>query len=97
MKRYLLKKGPADPFRGDWYIQEAEFTSQQEVIEKAASLTLKSQHELKNNWEELGYEWSVFENEDNSETKIWEGYKYIQEIDRGGNANNLDLGLIPNS
>jgi hypothetical protein len=91
---YLVKKGPADPFRGNWYVPEAEFSTQLEAIAKAASLALKSQRNLKNSWEEFGYEWSVFETDGNSETKIWEGYKYIKEIEAGGDVSNLDLGFI---
>ena len=94
MKRYFIKKGPADPFRGDWYVHEAEFSTQHEAIAAAASLTLKSLYELKNGWEEFGYEWSVFEHSENLEIKIWEGYKYIQQVNARGDVNNLDLGLM---
>jgi hypothetical protein len=39
-KIYVLKKGPADPFRGDWYIDEKSFTSADKAIAQAAALTL---------------------------------------------------------
>lgn len=80
MKSYLLKKGPADPFRGDWYIHEVEFNELEKAIETAATLTHSNFPELKNSWEEFGYEWSVFEKIEHQEIKIWEGYKYIKAI-----------------
>lgn len=94
MKHYLVKKGPADPFRGDWYTPEAEFNELQIAMESAAALTIKSYHELNYSWEEFGYEWSVFEKDGDLETKIWEGYKYIQEIKIQDEPGNLDPGLL---
>jgi len=95
MKQYLVKKGLADPFRGDWYIQEADFKDKEKAVESAALLTLTNVKELTKHWEEFGYEWSVFEKEGSHETKIWEGYKYIQGINNSGEIDNLMLGAIP--
>jgi hypothetical protein len=94
MKSYPMKRGPADPFRGDWYAQEDEFNELQIAIESAAAFTLKSYHELNTSCEEFGYEWSVFEKDGDTEIKIWEGYKYIQEIKALDESGNLDLGFI---
>lgn len=94
MKIFLVKKGPADPFRGDWYIHETEFKELEKAIQSAAALTIANFHELKNSWEEFGYEWSVFEKNGQHEKKIWEGYKYMQEM-KGRELNgHLDLGLV---
>lgn len=81
--KYTIKKSPADPFRGDWYIHEADFSKIEQAIVKAAELTLKNYEELQNSWDEFGYEWSVFEEKDNIEKKLWEGYKYIQFVREG--------------
>ena len=76
-KIYLLKKGPADPFRGDWYTDEIRFASAEEAIAQAAALTLAEYNAYLTSWEQFGYEWSVFEKVGDTERKIWEGYKYI--------------------
>jgi hypothetical protein len=94
MKRYLVKKGPADPFRGDWYIHESDFQEQSEAIETAATLTLENFHQLKSSWAEFGYEWSVFERREESEKKIWEGYKYIQAVKNRETTGGFELGLL---
>lgn len=91
-KKYLVKKGPADPFRGDWYILEKEFTDHHQAIAFAAKLTLQNSEELKNSWEQFGYEYSVFELVGGIEKKIWEGYKYIISLRLGDK--NLDTGLM---
>lgn len=77
-KIYLVKKGPADPFRGDWYIDEKTFDSAGDAISHAAELTLAEYNAYLLSWEQFGYEWSVFEKEEDVEKKIWEGYKYIR-------------------
>ena len=74
---YHVKKGPADPFRGDWYIQDDSFSSSAEAVASALTLTHQNYTELGNSWEQYGYEWSVFEESSNGERKIWEGYKAI--------------------
>ncbi len=94
MKRYLVKRGAADPFRGDWYILEEEFHEMGKAIEKAAALTINNFLQLKTSWEEYGYEWSVFEKSDQHEIKIWEGYKYIHEMKREDEPGHFDLGLV---
>jgi hypothetical protein len=94
MKCYLVKKGPADPFRGDWYIHEAEFIELEKAIQSAATLTFTNYLELKNSWGEFGYEWSVFEKNEPYEKKIWEGYKYIQEIKDAKVSDHFDQGLV---
>ncbi len=86
-KIYFVKKGPADPFRGDWYIDEGSFDTAGEAIEQAAALTLAEYNEYLMSWAQFGYEWSVFEKEGDTEKKIWEGYKYIMSL---GNKN-LDI------
>lgn len=73
---FYVKKGPADPFRGSWYTIEKSFSSKQEAVEYAANLTLDNHHSLPNAWDQYGYEWSVFENDE----KIWEGFKFIQHM-----------------
>jgi hypothetical protein len=78
MKLYILKKGAADPFRGDWYLEEESFERREDAVAKAASLTLSNYREWKMSWEEFGYEWSVFERTSSSEVKVWEGFKYIR-------------------
>lgn len=90
---YLVKKGAADPFRGDWYILDEEFNSAEEAISTAAEKTLAQYKEYNHDWEQYGYEWSVFEKSENVEKKIWEGYKYIKSAVDG----NLDLkmGSLP--
>ena len=75
--QYHVKKGPADPFRGDWYVQENSFPSSEEAVASALRLTYQNYSELGNSWEQYGYEWSVFEESPNAEKKIWEGYKAI--------------------
>lgn len=94
MRNYLIKKGPADPFRGDWYIQETDFEEQAEAIEAAATLTLENFRQLKSGWAEFGYEWSVFENGKESEKKIWEGYKYIQAKNDRETTGDYELGWV---
>jgi hypothetical protein len=91
-KIYVLKKGPADPFRGDWYIDEKSFTSADKAIAQAAALTLAEYSEYLMSWEQFGYEWSVFEKEGDIEKKIWEGYKYI--ISGGYKSLDLTMGNI---
>jgi hypothetical protein len=94
MKHYLVKKGPADPFRGDWYIPQSDFQEQSEAIKAAATWTLENFRQLKSSWEEFGYEWSVFERRDESEKKIWEGYKYILAKKDRETTGHFELGLI---
>lgn len=77
---FILKKGPADPFRGDWYLEEGRFKDKEEAIRLAAAKTFEEYQNLKTSWEAYGYEWSVFRKADGAEMKIWEGYKFIQEM-----------------
>jgi hypothetical protein len=86
-KIYFVKKGPADPFRGDWYLEEKTFDNQEEAISIAAALTKENFAEFGKDWDEFGYEWSVFEKDGDSEKKVWEGYKYISLLRKG----NTDL------
>ena len=74
---YHISKGPADPFRGDWYIQEDSFDSLTGAIAAALKLTYQNYLELGDGWEQYGYEWSVFEEAAHGNKKIWEGYKAI--------------------
>src|SRR6478735_5436979 len=92
-KLFLVKKGPADPFRGDWYIDEKSFASAREAIEEAAALTLANYNEYLLSWEQFGYEWSVFEKEGDLEKKIWEGYKYL--LSSGYKGGDVISGTIP--
>ncbi len=92
VKIYIIKKGPADPFRGNWYTDEQVFSNSNDAIAKAAELTLHNYSEFKNSWEEFGYEWSVFEKTDSKEIKIWEGYKYINVSIN--NRSDLNSGII---
>jgi hypothetical protein len=94
-KTYLLKKGAADPFRGDWYIYEESFASAEEAITQAAALTLAQYNTYLLSWEQYGYEWSVFEKEGDSEKKIWEGYKYIMGSLALDKSPDITLGNIP--
>src|SRR5690349_17010271 len=74
---YHVKKGPADPFRGDWYIKENSFPSSTEAIASALLLTHQNYIEFGKDWDQYGYEWSVFEQTPNEDKKIWEGYRAI--------------------
>ena len=76
VKKYIVKKGPADPFRGSWYSDEKDFTKKEDAVEYVAKLTLENHIALPYSWDQYGYEWSVFE----SEIKIWEGFKFIQHM-----------------
>ena len=67
---FHVKKGAADPFRSEWYIQEAYMTSA-EAITLALKLTQQNLNELGTNWEQYGYEWLVFETIASTEKKIW--------------------------
>lgn len=91
-KIFLVKKGSADPFRGDWYTQEVSFTSENEAITEAARLTIADHSSYGNSWEQYGYEWSVFEKIGEEERKIWEGYKFI--MSSGNESNDLELGGV---
>ena len=91
-KFFLVKKGPADPFRGDWYIEEKAFNDFNEAIAYAAKLTINNFNEFKKDWDEFGYEWSVFEKKESTETKLWEGYKYISLVRKG--EKNIDGGKV---
>ena len=83
---FHLKKGAADPFRGDWYIPESTFRTVSEAIDLALRLTQQNYLELGHSWEQFGYEWSVFEETSSGETKIWEGYKAIAVMREKGKA-----------
>ena len=74
---FHVKKGAADPFRGDWYIQESTFITSTEATYSALKLTHQNYSDLGDSWEQFGYEWSVFEVTAEGEKKIWEGYKAI--------------------
>lgn len=91
-KIYLVKKGPADPFRGDWYTEESSFLVKDEAIAEAARLTLADHSSFLDSWEQFGYEWSVFERAGGKEVKIWEGYKFIKSS--GRTSKDLDLGNV---
>ncbi|MFZ5554591.1 MAG: hypothetical protein ACOZCO_15835 [Bacteroidota bacterium] len=84
---YKVKKGAADPFRGDWYTDEKIVHLKEEAVELAAELTLANYHEFLSGWEEFGYEWSVFEIKNGEEKKIWEGYAFIQKSFTYNNQN----------
>lgn len=75
--KFHVRKGPADPFRGDWYTQENSFPTSEEAVATALILTHQNYIELGNGWEQYGYEWSVFEETSGGDKKIWEGYKAI--------------------
>jgi hypothetical protein len=91
---YKVKKGAADPFRGDWYADESIFENKKAAIEYASQLTLANYNGFKNSWEEYGYEWSVFES-DIFENKVWEGYKFIKLSEENENGFTiLELGNI---
>jgi hypothetical protein len=91
-KIYVVKKGPADPFRGDWYSDEKPFADLETAISIAAALTIANYESLMNNWEEFGYEWSVFEKVEAGDTKLWEGFKYIFYVRNG--KTDLDAGKL---
>jgi hypothetical protein len=89
---YIVKKGPADMFRGDWYINDESMETKEAAIAKAAALTLASFRDLEKDWEQYGYEWSVFERENGVDKKIWEGFKYIQ-VSKPGPEGTPELSL----
>jgi hypothetical protein len=74
---FHVKKGPADPFRGDWYIPESVHETSTEAIARALKLTQQNLDELGTSWDQYGYEWSVFEEIPSNEKKIWEGFKAV--------------------
>jgi hypothetical protein len=86
-KIYLVKKGPADPFRGDWYTDDRCFASANQAIAHAAALTLADYNDYL-----TSCEWSVFEKEGDTEMKIWEGYKYIKSSEH--QSPDIKLGCI---
>ena len=72
-----------------------EFSSLSEAIQSASELSLNDFDYWKEHWDEFGYEWSVFELENQKETKIWEGYKFIQGWRANGKASiNVDWGML---
>lgn len=92
---YIVKKGAADAFRGDWYIEEKRFNKKSEAFENAMELTLANYYEFLLSWEEFGYEWSVFETNNGTEKKIWEGYAFIKKTFSDKNKIiNQENGLI---
>ena len=40
-------------------------------------------------WDEFGYEWSVFEKVGDTEKILWEGFKYISFVRKGNKDVNL--------
>jgi hypothetical protein len=74
---FHIKKGAADPFRGDWYIVESTHQTSAEAIGLALKLTQQNLDELGASWDQYGYEWSVFEQTTSVEKKIWEGFKAV--------------------
>jgi hypothetical protein len=74
---FHVKKGAADPFRGDWYIAESVHETSAEAIANALKLTQQNLNELWASWDQYGYEWSVFEETASGEKKIWEGFKAV--------------------
>jgi hypothetical protein len=83
---FCVKKGAADPFRGDWYISEQVFNNQSDAVAMALKLTQENFNQLQLRWDQYGYEWSVFEQTENDERKIWEGYKAIQVMQQLGQS-----------
>jgi len=82
-------------FRGDWYDQDEVMATREDAIAKAATLTLEEYFGMPNDWEQYGYEWSVFEKENNVEKKIWEGFKYINSSKpRLGQTPDINLGNV---
>jgi hypothetical protein len=77
---FHVKKGAADPFRGNWYLPGSIFNTSSEAITLALNLTNENYVEFGRSWDEFGYEWSVFEESPSGEKKIWEGYKAIAEM-----------------
>jgi hypothetical protein len=93
---FQVKKGPADPFRGDWYIPEQTFETATEAIALAMQRTQEEYSQLKISWEQYGYEWSVFEQTTTGEIKIWEGYKAVKVmVERRGSTLVDTDGMIP--
>jgi hypothetical protein len=89
---YTVSKGPADPFRGDWYIPEGEFQTLEEAVAQALQLTDANHREYGTLWVELGYEWSVF---DADEMHIWEGYRAVQlMVESGRDALRAEDGFL---
>jgi hypothetical protein len=74
---FHVKKGPADPFRGEWYMPESVHETAIEAIDRALILTQQNVNELLASWDQYGYEWSVFEETPSGEKKIWEGFKAV--------------------
>jgi hypothetical protein len=93
---FHVKKGAADPFRGDWYIPEQTFETATEAIALAMQRTQEEYNYLNTSWEQYGYEWSVFKQTSTGETKIWEGFKAIKVMERRGGLVLIDIdGMIP--
>jgi len=93
---FHVKKGAADPFRGDWYIPEQTFETAAEAIAFAMLRTQEEYDQLRISWEQYGYEWSVFEQTPTGETKVWEGFKAIKVMEeRGGSVLVNTDGMIP--
>ena len=72
---FHVKKGSADPFRGNWYVHESSFPTVEEAVSTASELTQQNYLHWLQNWDEHGFEWSVFEETPSGEKKIWEGFK----------------------
>lgn len=83
---FHVKKGAADPFRGDWYIPEKTFDNAAKAVALAMMRTQENYHDLRTSWEQYGYEWSVFEQTSAGETKIWEGFKAIKVMMEKGRS-----------
>jgi hypothetical protein len=95
VKTYTIKRGLADMFRGDWYDQEEAMETRDEAIAKAATQTLEEYFGMPNDWEQYGYEWSVFEKENGVEKKIWSGWKYIyHKRPKKGEVLDINLGNV---
>lgn len=95
-KLYVIKKGPADMFRGDWYIEDELMETREAAIAKAAAQTLAAYRDMGSSWEQYSYEWSVFERaEGHEDKKIWEGLKYIQVSNPGPEGTpELEFGTL---
>jgi hypothetical protein len=83
---FYVKKGMADPFRGNWYVHENSFDTESEAIISALELTNEDFIKWGSGWDEYGWEWSVFRVTDSSEEKIWEGFKAISTMRASGKA-----------
>jgi len=93
--RCIVKRGPADMAQGHWFDHPVEFDDLSMGVQRAFDSTRLDYSVHGEGWgyDDVGFEWAVFETLVDGERQIWSGWTCIETMRRrGDNVARLEDG-----